>query len=180
MKRESKSIRPECGLEGLIRKKIYGFSFNRSSLKSQCEGVCENLSELIKFTKAPGRSREFRLKIERTEEVPKPIERRLEKAIWSAANKNPSVIQLGSICAKIHSYQFPITRHKDAMSTAEVKAINEGWEGSKIDLLGVDGHGFPVVLELKKTGKGSSNPVHMVVEAAVVLPANLDSQGLVF
>jgi hypothetical protein len=167
MKREPKPIRPEFGLEGLIRKKVYGFSFDRSFLKLQCDEVRKTLSELIKFTKVPGRSKKFRLKIERTKEVPKPIERRLEKAIWSAANKNPSVIQLGSTCAEIHTYQFPLTRHKGTMSTAEVEAINEGWEGSKIDLLGVDGDGFPVVFELKKTGRGSSNPLHMVVEAAL-------------
>src|ERR1700686_562083 len=167
MTRSFKKVRPEFGLAGLVREGVYDYRFDKSSLRSQCEDVCENLDDLIKFTEIPGRFRNFRLNIGRTAEVPKLPERCLEQAIWSAANKDPRAIQLGSICTNVHTYQFPLWRHKGNLATAKVEAINKWWKRSYIDLLGVDVDGFPVVLELKKTGKGSSNPLHMVVEAAL-------------
>lgn len=167
MRRPFTKVRSEFGLGGLVREGVYGYRFDKASLKQQCEDVCANLDDLIKLTNIPGRSQNFRLHIGRTAEVPKLPERCLEQAIWSAANKDPKAIQLGSICTNIHTYQFPLWRHKGNLSTAKVEAINKWWKRSYIDLLGVGVDGFPAVLELKKTGKSSSNPLHMVVEAAL-------------
>ena len=167
MTRPFTKIRLEFGLGGLVRQGIYGYRFDKSSLESQCEDVCKNLPALIKHTNIPGRLRNFRLNVGRTAEVPKLPERCLEQAIWSATKKDPSAFQLGSICTNVHSYQVPLWRHKENLSTGEIEVINKWWKKSYIDLLGVDVDGFPVVLELKKTGKGSSNPLHMIVEAAL-------------
>ncbi len=167
MTRPFTRVRSEFGLGGLVREGVYGYRFDKSYLKSQSEDVCENLRDLIRHSKIPGRFRNFRLNIGRTAEVPRLPERCLEQAIWSAAKKDPRAFRLGNICTNIHTYQFPLWRHKGSLSRAKLEVINKWWKRSYIDLLGVDVDGFPVVLELKKTGKGSSNPLHMVVEAAL-------------
>jgi hypothetical protein len=165
--RITKQIRPECGLQGLVRPNIYKFRFDKSTLAHQCKVVCENLGDLIAATKVPGRSKHFRLMTGRTETAPTPIERRLEQAIWNASRYRSKEIRLGDTCKNIHTYQCPLWRHKGDLSTAEVKGLNEGWRKSCVDLIGIDSNGFPVVVELKQFGKGTSNPLHMLVEAAL-------------
>ncbi len=167
MMRTIKQVRPEFGLQGLVRPSVYNFHFDLSTLARQCEIVCENLKDLINATKAPGRSKYFRLNTGRTAKIPVPIERRLEQAIWIASKNDSRAIQLGDICKTIHTYQFPLWRHKGDLSTVDVKGLNKGWGKSCIDLVGTDANGFPVVLELKKGDRSSSNPLHMVVEAAL-------------
>jgi hypothetical protein len=55
MMRTTKQIRPECGLQGLIRPSIYNFRFNKSTLTQQCTIVGDSLKDLMNATKAPGR-----------------------------------------------------------------------------------------------------------------------------
>ncbi len=120
------------------------------------ESVLKNFDEHVKATydDAPVRQKEFKLDREGAGR-PKGKEAKWERAIWQLWGPAfPSEAWfLPGICKSIQTYQLPLFPTRD---TPHWRAI---------DLVGVDGHGLPVVLELKEPGS-EDTPLFMMLEAA--------------
>lgn len=121
-----------------------------------CELVLKNFDEQVKTTHAdaPVRQKDFKLDRE-SARWPKGKEAQWERAIWQLWGPafRSKAWFLPGICKSIQTYQMPIARTR---ATRHWRAI---------DLVGVDGRGLPVILELKEPG-ANDTPLFMMLEAA--------------